>query len=39
MARTEDTKPKLVVDADVLFVGAAPPSERSASLMVLTLSK
>lgn len=39
MAGTEEVKPKLFVDADVLFAGAASPSEHSASLMVLTLSE
>ena len=39
MARNEGTKPKLFVDADVLFAGSASPSEHSASLMVLALSE
>jgi hypothetical protein len=39
MARNEKATPKLFVDADVLFAGAASPSEHSASLMVLTLSE
>ncbi|MFO7944519.1 MAG: PIN domain-containing protein [Anaerolineales bacterium] len=39
MVRNEEATPKLFVDADVLFAGAASPSEHSASLMVLTLSE
>jgi len=39
MARNEKAIPKLFVDADVLFAGAASPSDHSASLMVLTLSE
>lgn len=39
MERTEERGPKLFVDADVLFAGAASPSEHSASLLVLTLSE
>lgn len=39
MARNEKEAPKLFVDADVLFAGAASPAEHSASLLVLTLSE
>jgi len=39
MAATESINPVLFVDADVVFAGAASPSEHSASLMILTLSE
>lgn len=39
MVGNEKATPKLFVDADVLFAGAASPSEHSASLMLLTLSE
>ncbi len=44
MARPDPTKPRLArprvfVDADVLFAGAAAPSEQGASLMVLRLAE
>lgn len=39
MATPESNTPVLFVDADVLFAGAASPSEHSASLMILTLSE
>jgi hypothetical protein len=39
MARNEGTKPKLFVDADVLFAGSASPSKHSASLLILSLSE
>ncbi|MCJ7699994.1 MAG: PIN domain-containing protein [Anaerolineales bacterium] len=39
MPRTKPSKPRLFVDADVLFAGAASPSEHSASLLILRLAE
>ena len=39
MPQTPYPKPRLFVDADVLFAGAASPSEHSASLVVLQLAE
>lgn len=39
MPPTQPPKPRLFVDADVLFAGAASPSEHSASLVVLQLAE
>lgn len=39
MNQTSSHKPRLFVDADVLFAGAASPSEHSASLVVLRLAE
>jgi hypothetical protein len=33
------SKPKVFVDADVLFAGAASPSEHSASLLILSMAE
>ena len=37
--RSRLTRPRVFVDADVLFAGAAAPSEHGASLMVLRLAE
>jgi hypothetical protein len=39
MATTRPAKPRLFVDADVLFAGSASPSEHSASLLVLRMAE
>ena len=39
MAKTSPPKPRLFVDADVLFAGAASANEHSASLLILRLSE
>lgn len=39
MNQTSSHKPRLFVDADVLFAGAASPSEHGASLLVLRLAE
>jgi len=39
MNQTRPPKPRVFVDADVLFAGAASPSEHSASLVVLRLAE
>ena len=39
MPKTSPPKPRLFVDADVLFAGAASANEHSASLLVLRLSE
>ena len=39
MSPTQPNKPRVLVDADVLFAGAAAPSEHSASLVVLQLAE
>lgn len=39
MNQTRPDKPRLFVDADVLFAGAASPSEHGASLVVLRLAE
>lgn len=39
MNQTRPDKPRLFVDADVLFAGAASPSEHGASLVVLRLTE
>ncbi len=39
MPQTPYPKPRLFVDADVLFAGAASPSKHSASLVVLQLAE
>lgn len=36
---TETTKPRVFIDADVLFAGAAGPSEYGASLVVLRMAE
>jgi len=39
MATTNPSKPRLFIDADILFAGSASPSDHSASLMVLRLAE
>ena len=39
MAPISPNKPRVFVDADVLFAGAAAPSERGASLVVLRMAE
>jgi predicted nucleic acid-binding protein len=39
MAQPDPIRPRVFVDADVLFAGAASPSEYSASLVVLRLAE
>ena len=39
MASTSPRKPRLFVDADVLFAGAAGPSEHGASLLLLRMAE
>jgi hypothetical protein len=39
MAPHEPQKPRVLVDADVLFSGAASPSQHSASLLVLRMAE
>ncbi len=39
MPRTSPPKPRLFVDADVLFAGAASTNEHSASLLILRLAE
>ncbi len=39
MAPTTQHKPRLFIDADVLFSGAAAPAEHSASLVILRLAE
>jgi hypothetical protein len=39
MTPSKPSKPRVFVDADVLFAGAASPSEHSASLVVLRLAE
>ncbi len=39
MPKTSPAKPRLFVDADVLFAGAASTNEHSASLLILRLSE
>ena len=39
MAETRQAKPRVFVDADVLFAGAAAPSEYGASLLVLRMAE
>ena len=39
MSQTPTPKPRVFVDADVLFAGAASPSEHSASLVILQLAE
>jgi hypothetical protein len=39
MASIDPRKPRVFVDADVLFAGAAGPSEQGASLLVLRLAE
>jgi hypothetical protein len=39
MAATRLPKPRVFVDADVLFAGAASPSEHGASLLILRLAE
>ena len=39
MNQTPSPKPRIFVDADVLFAGAASPSEHSASLVILQLAE
>lgn len=39
MGTTQKNKPRVFVDADVLFAGSASPSEQSASLLVLRLAE
>ena len=39
MARTAPPKPRVFVDADVLFAGAASPTEHGASLVILRMSE
>jgi predicted nucleic acid-binding protein len=39
MKRTELSKPKVFVDSDVLFAGAASPTDHGASLLVLRLAE
>jgi len=39
MPPTAPPKPRLFVDADVLFAGAASPNEHSASLLILRLAE
>jgi predicted nucleic acid-binding protein len=39
MPTTSRRKPRVFVDADVLFAGAAGPSERGASLLVLRMAE
>lgn len=38
-SQDEPQKPKVVIDADVLFAGAASPSQNSASLVVLRMAE
>jgi hypothetical protein len=39
MPPTNPTKPRVLLDADVLFAGAASPSEHSASLVILRMAE
>lgn len=39
MATTESLKPRVFVDADVLFAGSASPSEHGASLTILRMAE
>jgi hypothetical protein len=39
MPGTSPTRPRVLVDADVLFAGAASPSEHGASLLVLRMAE
>jgi len=39
MARAEPSRPRVLVDADVLFAGAASPSEQGANLTILRMAE
>ena len=39
MATTESRKPRIFIDADVLFAGSASPSEHGASLTILPMAE
>ncbi|CUS04993.2 putative nucleic acid-binding protein, contains PIN domain [Candidatus Promineifilum breve] len=39
MATTESRKPRVFIDADVLFAGSASPSEHGASLTILRMAE